>query len=207
MISRIRGVLEKVDENRVEIRTGDLVYEILVPVYLEIKLRQKKNQPVELFVQHYLEGGQSGSTMIPRLVGFSNETEREFFTFLIKVPGLGAKKVLKSMIVPPSEIARAIESEDKVSLANLPGMGKRTADKIIATLKGKVATFAAGTESSASASWGEMEEEAVMVLIQLSYKQSEAQALVRRIKKHEPELDGAEAIVKAVLKEVGSKAI
>ena len=94
-----------------------------------------------------------------------------------------------------------------MALADLPGMGKRTADKIVATLKGKVARFAAGTMPAAAGSWGEMEEEAAMVLVQLSYKRSEAEALVRGARKKDPGLDGAEAIVQAVLKEVGSKAM
>ena len=206
MISRIRGTLEGVSENRVEVRSGDLVYEVLVPAYLESVLRGQRDEPVELYVQHYLEGGPGGQAMVPRLVGFMSEAEREFYTFLVKVPGLGARKALKSMIVPPSEMARAIEQEDKIALGNLPGMGKRTADKVVAALKGKVAQFAVGAEPMTSVSWGEMEEEAVMVIIQLSYKRSEAEQLVRKAKKRDPGLDSAEAIVQAVFKKTGSKA-
>jgi len=208
LICRIRGVLESVSENRTEVACGDLVYEVLIPSYLEHALRPRKGEPIEFFVQHYIEGGASQSSMVPRLVGFMSESDREFYQRLVKVPGLGARSALKTMVIPPGELAGAIEREDRFALSNLPGVGKRTADKIIASLKGKVTEFAAATGAGpAGGPWTEMEEEALLVLLQLGYKRSEAEQLIRRAKKKRPDLDSAEALCQAVLREAGSGAV
>jgi len=206
LISRLRGIIESVSENRVEVSLSGIFYEVLIPTYLEQTLRSRKGDEVELFIQHYLEGGASHSNLAPRLVGFLSKDEREFYVHLIKVPGLGQRSVLKSMVIEPARLAEAIEREDKIALSNLPGVGKRTADKIIATLKGKVSQFAfePGAAIAPAGPWGENEEEAVEVLIQLSYKRSEAEQLVARAKQKSPELDTSEAMGQAVLKEVGS---
>ena len=75
MICRIRGILETVSENRVELRCGDLVYEVLIPSYLENLLRPRRGETVDFFIKHYLEGGPAISALIPRLVGFQSEAE------------------------------------------------------------------------------------------------------------------------------------
>ncbi len=208
MISRVSGILETVTENRVELRAGELVYEVMVPTYLENELRKSKGTEVELFVMHYLEGSHGGSALSPRLVGFLTEAEKMFYASLLKVPGLGARKALKTMVATPAEIASAIEREDRAALAQLPGMGGRTVDKVIASLKGKVLEFMAEAEARAHASsWGEMEEEAIEVLMQLAYKRNEAEQLVSRVRKKQPGLASSEEIVQAVFKETGSGAV
>lgn len=205
MISRLGGEVESVSENRVELRCGDVVYEVLVPSYLEERLRPRLGQRVELFVKHYLEGGPALSAFLPRLVGFENEAERDFYNLLVKVPGLGAKSALKCLVIPPGQVARAIEQEDKRSLAGLPGVGGRTAEKIIAALRGKAADFAApAAEKRPAAAREEPEEEAVAVLMKLAYRRAEAEELIRRVRKKYPEVSGTEEIVQAVLKDVGS---
>jgi len=196
-------------ENKAELACGDLVYEVLIPSYLGRDLRAKQGRQVELYVQHYLEGGSGHASMIPRLVGFMSEAERDFYLLLVKVPGLGARTALKAMIIPPGEMASAIEGEDKNALASLPGVGRRTADKIVASLKGKVLAFAIdkGAKREPSGPWTETEEEALMVLLQLQYKRSEAEQLIIRARNKNPGLDSAEALCQAVFREAGQKAL
>jgi len=205
----MKGLLERALDNRVELACGDLVYEVLVPSYLGRDLRAKQGQQVELFVQHYLEGGTGHGSMIPRLVGFMTEAERDFYLLLVKVPGLGARTALKAMIIPPGEMANAIEREDKNALSSLPGVGRRTADKIVASLKGKVLAFAIdqGAKREPRGPWTETEEEALMVLLQLQYKRAEAEQLIIRARQKNPGLDSAEALCQAVFKEAGQKAV
>jgi Holliday junction DNA helicase RuvA len=209
LISRVRGVLETVAENRIEVRSGDLSYEVLVPSYLEQELRTSRGDQVELYVQHYMEGGSSHANMMPRLVGFTSEADREFYAHLVKVPGLGSRSVLKSMAVPPAQMANAIEREDRIKLSGLPGVGKRTADKIIATLKGKVSEFAfgEGAPTGPAGPLGEVEEEAVEVLVQLAYRRNEAELLIAGARKKNPGLDSAESMVQAALRESGKGAL
>jgi len=207
MLSRLRGTIEGVSENRVEIRNGDLCYEVLVPSYLERELASARGETVELFVHHYLEGGPGAATMVPRLVGFVSAADREFYHQLIKVPGLGAKSALKTMLIPPGELARAIEGENKPALSALPGIGGRSADKIIATLKGKVGRFAVlGPDKIVpqGPALDEAGEEALAVLLKLAYRRPEAEELIRRARKKNPALAAAEEIISAVFREAGS---
>jgi Holliday junction DNA helicase RuvA len=205
----MKGLLERALDNRVELACGDIVYEVLVPSYLGRELRLKQGQQVEFFIQHYLEGGAGHGSMVPRLVGFMSEAEREFYLLLIKVPGLGARTALKAMIIPPGDMAGAIEREDKNALSSLPGVGRRTADKIVASLKGKVLEFAFDQEvkRESRGPWTEIEEEALMVLLQLQYKRAEAEQLIIRARNKNPDLASAEALCQAVFKEAGQKAI
>jgi len=206
LISRVRGMVESVSENRVEVRANEMVYEVLVPSYFENGLRGRRGEEVELFVHCYIEGGPGGGAMTPRLVGFATEADREFYLHLTKVPGLGSRTALKTMIVPPAEMSRAIEKEDRAALSGLPGVGKRTADKIIASLKGRLTRFLAGEDvvTVDKSGWGEVEEEAIEVLVQLAYKRSEAEELVARAMRRSPCLETSEEIVQSVFRQIGS---
>ena len=80
--------------------------------------------------------------LIPRLVGFLNQSDLEFFSMLTTVQGLSVKRSLKALTIPVKEMARAIELKNVSILKKLPEIGGKTAEKIIMELKGKVAKFA-----------------------------------------------------------------
>jgi Holliday junction DNA helicase RuvA len=70
------------------------------------------------------------------------EVEKEFFQYFISVEDIGPMKAVKAMNMPVRDIARAIESGDVAALRRLNGVGSRTAQKIVATLSGKMDKFA-----------------------------------------------------------------
>jgi Holliday junction DNA helicase RuvA len=78
----------------------------------------------------------------PVLIGFNHEVEKEFFQSFISVEDIGPLKAVKAMTLPVGEIARAIEDRDLEALGRLKGVGKRTAQKIVATLQGRMGKFA-----------------------------------------------------------------
>ena len=80
--------------------------------------------------------------MTPRLVGFLNIAEREFFELFCSVDGVGVKKALRAMVRPVREVATAIEEQDLKTLSTLPGVGPATAERIVAKLRRKVPKFA-----------------------------------------------------------------
>jgi Holliday junction DNA helicase RuvA len=82
------------------------------------------------------------SRLTPRLVGFLNPIEREFFELFCQVDGVGVKKALRSMVRPVQEVAALIEDQDAKGLAALPGIGPATAERVIAKLRRKVPKFA-----------------------------------------------------------------
>jgi Holliday junction DNA helicase RuvA len=89
--------------------------------------------------------------MIPRRIGFITEAELEFFELFCTVDKIGAKKALKAMGRPIKEMADAIQRQDVKWLTTMPGIGKQSAEQIIATLKNKVTRFAmAATPQAAS---------------------------------------------------------
>ncbi|SLM32948.1 Holliday junction ATP-dependent DNA helicase RuvA [Desulfamplus magnetovallimortis] len=81
----------------------------------------------------------------PVLIGFNSEDEKEFFQLFISVDAIGPLKAVKAMEKPVGHIARAIESKDVDFLSHLKGIGKRTAQKIVASLHGKVSRFVTGS--------------------------------------------------------------
>src|SRR5690348_10149737 len=146
MISHLRGRLTHMDLSgpSVEVDVAGLGYEVLVPLVLWPELEALRGEDgaeteVALFIFYHASANQP----VPVLVGFLRRAERDFFRKFTTVEGIGPAKAVKAMNVSISTIARAIEQEDRATLTRLPGIGARGADKIIATLRGKVIAEAA----------------------------------------------------------------
>src|SRR3954447_20754061 len=142
MISSLTGQLQRVDEDRVHLRVGPMVYEALVPASDVPLLQAGVGEEMTFHTIFYLEGDASGGSLEPRLVGFLRPDDKRFFEKFITVKGIGPKKALKALVHPAGEVAQAIESKDTRSLVGLPQIGKRMAELIVAELAGKVAEFA-----------------------------------------------------------------
>lgn len=142
MITQIEGELIRLTEEAATIQVGPLCFEILVPEYTRRQLQLLVRQRVVLHTIFYLEGGVNAGKLLPRLIGFLTEIEREFFDLLCSVDGMGAKKALRAMSHPVNEIATAIEQQDHRFLASLPGVGAATAERIVAKLRRKMPKFA-----------------------------------------------------------------
>lgn len=181
MIARIRGTVGEVRPGSVLLDVDDLTYEVFVPAVCVHELESRLGQRVTLFTLHYVEGNTSFGHLVPRLIGFLTEAERDFFVRYITVPGLGITKGLKSMTVPTAEIAAAIEARDATALARLPGIGRRTAEKAIAELHGKLRGFSIGhVEPAVTSVDSGVQTEAVEALTLLGYRRGEAEELVAR---------------------------
>ena len=142
MITRISGTLERVEPTAVEIGVGPVVHEVLVTELVRRSLQQKLGQPVVLHTLEYMEGNPTRGNLVPRLVGFLSEVEREFFELICEVDGVGVRKALRAIIRPVGEIAAAIEEQDAKSLSGLPGIGAATAERMIAKLRRRMPKFA-----------------------------------------------------------------
>ena len=123
--------------------------------------------------------------MTPRLVGFLEPLDREFFEAFTTVPGVGFMKALKCLVKPLSEIALAIERGDTAFLEELPFIGAKTAERIVTELRGKMTKFALARSVQPLAlekeSAAELKEEALAVLEQLEYSRPEARRMVEEI--------------------------
>lgn len=104
-----------------------------------------------------------------QLFGFLNEKDREVFTTLIGISGIGPKLGLAILSGMPAErFVEAIQNEDVTMLATIPGLGKKTASRLILELKGKLPSLDPGKASSSQVS--QEESDAISALVNLGYK-------------------------------------
>ncbi|MFL2664701.1 MAG: Holliday junction branch migration protein RuvA [Dehalococcoidia bacterium] len=188
MISFISGKVRKItqDPSVITIDNNGIGYDVNLPVYVYQSLISdniEKGSNIELEVYYHVTERQPK----PVLVGFRHPTEKDFFEKLIQVEGIGPLKAANALILAASNIALAIETEDVISLQKLPGIGSRAAQKIIATLKGKVTQTAlyrndnydeVTLESSKKLSQTVVSE-GIDALVSLGYRLPEAQSQVQ----------------------------
>ena len=191
MISEVTGevLYDRIRRNALLVRVNSLCYEVLVPSGIASRLRQaaesERPNPVTFYTIYYIDGGLGGGHLNPRLVGFLDPLDREFFEAFTTVPGVGYVKALKCLVRPLSEIAQAIERGDSRFLQGLPGIGPKMAERITMELRGKMAKFAlARAEEPLSVERdtdAELRLEALQVLEQLEYPRAEAHRTVAEI--------------------------
>ncbi|MEW6412346.1 MAG: Holliday junction branch migration protein RuvA [Candidatus Zixiibacteriota bacterium] len=208
MIGCIKGTLARITDDFALVENGGVYYEILLPsaVAERLKANGKVGSEIEFKTIYYIEAGDKKSNHYPKLVGFTSNIDREFFSLFTQVPGLGIKKALKSLILPIREIATAIETKDASTLNRLPGVGGRLADKIIAELHGKTSKFALSKTDEPLAkkedkkALGPIEHEAVEVLLQLQYRRQEAEEMVARVIKTAPKVSRVEELISLIFR-------
>lgn len=178
VIGYLEGTLLKIGEDRVLLLSNQVGYEVLVPAFVLDTLRAKNpGDPLSLFIYYQ----QTERQPKPVLIGFNEETEKEFFQFFISVGDIGPLKAVKAMTIPVQDIARAIETKDKARLQQLKGIGNRTAQKIIATLSGKLENFAltGRLEKLETPGSDEITKPVLEVLVsQLGHKPADARQLI-----------------------------
>ena len=198
MIARISGTLEAVTADRAVVAAGPVAYEVLLAPVTADALRPQVGRTVTLHTLQYFDGNPAYGQMVPRLVGFLSDTDRRFFVRYVSVQGIGIARGLRSLVIPVGRIARAIESRDAPFLAELPGFGRRTAEKVIAELCGKLEEFALEAVGAAGRTpETEAKREALTALMELGLARTEAaervEAALQRL--------GPEAAAEAILRE------
>ena len=204
MIVSIEGILERATPLSAVVSTGGIGYMVSIPVTTAGKLPQA-GETVKLHTHAvYREDSQA-------LYGFAHEEERDFFALLIeKVSGVGPKVGISMMSkLDLGSLIDAISSENAVLLAKTPGIGKKTAERVIIELKDKLAPFAQGRAELASASRADpsfsptspssSEEDVVLALVALGYKPAEASKAVSKAAERLGPKAATEALIKAAL--------
>jgi Holliday junction DNA helicase RuvA len=147
MITKITGVLNRVLDEEVRLQVGPLEYQVLVPEFVRRHVQSRVGEEITLHTSEYLDGNPMQGKVVPRLLGFSNEAELEFFDLFCTVDKVGTRKAIKALVRPIKEIADAIQRQDPKWLTTLPGVGAATAEQIVATLRRKVTKFALMAQS------------------------------------------------------------
>src|SRR5262245_9866078 len=142
MITKMAGILNRVLDEEVRLQVGPFEYQVLIPEFVRRQVQMMAGTEVAFHVLEYIEGSQNSSRWTPRRIGFQTEAELDFFELFCTVDKIGPKKPLKAMGRPVKESADAIARQDVKWLTTMPGIGKQTAEQIIATLRNKVTRFA-----------------------------------------------------------------
>jgi len=200
VITKITGKLVAVGDDAIGLAVGPMEYEVLVPGFVRTGLLTQVGRELTLCTIEYLEGNPAQGRLIPRLVGFETQTQRQFFDLFCSVDGVGVRKALKALVRPVSEIAQAIHSKDGAVLSSLPGIGDATADRIVAKLRRKVAEFAVGAEDAAPALEPGLAAEAIQLLVSLGHSEAEAKRLLADMIAAGVALDSVEDVVSHVYK-------
>lgn len=215
MITHLQGELARMDPGGplVEVDVAGVRYEVLVPAYLWQELQSIAGEgetpgAVGLHIVYHA----TANNPVPVLVGFLRRAERDFFRKFTSVEGIGPAKAVKAMNVSISTIARAIEQEDRATLTRLPGIGTRGADKIIASLRGKVVAEAALQDGGIAqpVDVSRLEEkrltsDAIETIMALGYPRQDARRWVEEAQTAEPTIATLEALTMAVLRRRGAE--
>ena len=182
MISYIKGEIVYNDAEGVIIENNGIGYRVIVPAFSAQKLCSQRG---EVIVHTYMSVREDGIT----LFGFASPEERELYEKLISVSGIGPKAAVSILgALTPSQLIAAIISADSAAIARAPGIGKKTAQRVILDLKDKLGSEAIaeafdGADAAAvsETAAGDDRSEAVEALVALGYTRSEALKAVSRV--------------------------
>ncbi len=206
MITFLSGTVRTLsrDPARAVVVAGGVGYEVVLPVFVYQELTAEgigEGDEAQFEIYYHVTDRQPR----PMLVGFRNTHERRFFEQLLEVEGIGPNRAAAALVFPPAVIARAIEKEDLALLQRLPGVGARGAQKMVATLRGKVAATAMSRPEAAPAmkpaQGGDVRSEAIAVLVNLGFRQAEAATKVDDALRQKPDLaSDVQALIRDVFK-------
>jgi Holliday junction DNA helicase RuvA len=208
MIGRIRGTLIEKLPPDVLIESAGVGYEIQMPMTSFYQLPEVGEEAT--VVTHFVvrEDAQL-------LFGFANKTERSLFRELIKANGVGPKLALTIMSgMSASQFIHCVSIEDVTALVKLPGVGKKTAERLVVEMKDrlqKLSVSADGNQGEALTSVTSEEtpllmpqssakDEALSALLALGYKSSQANLVMNKLK---AEGKSSEELIREALKAMG----
>jgi Holliday junction DNA helicase RuvA len=192
MIGRLRGILVSKQPPWLLVEVGGVGYELEAPMSTIYDLPGLGKEVTLL--THYAQKEDSVA-----LYGFLQEAERALFRNLQKVSGIGAKIALAVLSgVSTNDFARLVQAGDVVALTKIPGIGKKTAERIVVELRDRVDGMAASLPGAAPAGVPlDASGEATVALQQLGYKPAEVARLVQKVA---ADGDSAEAIIRKALR-------
>ncbi|MEZ4472406.1 MAG: Holliday junction branch migration protein RuvA [bacterium] len=171
MIGRLRGTLRQKLVEEVIVDVGGVGYAVHCPLSV-LEALPREGEPAELVIHTHVREDQLV------LYGFCDQDERALFRLLIGTTGIGPKLAMAALGGLSAErVARAIMDADVKALASIPGIGKRTAERIILELKEKVRTLAPGRPVSVPTAASHLDDLA-SALRNLGYPPREVEKLV-----------------------------
>jgi len=193
VIGRLRGILISKQPPSLLIEVGGVGYEVEAPMSTIYDL-PGLGKEVVLLIHHAVK--EDSIT----LYGFLREAERTLFRSLLKVSGIGAKIALAVLSgVSTDHFARLVQTGDVVALTKIPGIGKKTAERIVVELRDRLDGMSGAPGATPRATGAPLDAagEATVALQQLGYKPVEVSRLVQKVA---ADGDDAEAIIRKALR-------
>ncbi|MCL5774386.1 MAG: Holliday junction branch migration protein RuvA [Firmicutes bacterium] len=187
MIYHLEGIVDFAGKNLIVIDVGGVGYGAFVPErMLEKGIRH--GESLKLYTYTHVREDEIS------IYGFDSAADREIFKMIIQVSGIGPKIALSILSVLPAErFARTVQNEDSATLLKIPGIGKKTAQRIILEIKEKVKSLL--KEELESNPEDQIMEDAVSTLVGLGCTPHEAEHVVREARLKLPADAGLEKII------------
>lgn len=197
MIGRLTGILIEKQPPQIVLEAAGVGYEIDVPMSTFYEL------PV-LGAQAALFTHQAIREDAHLLFGFATRTERDTFRELIKISGVGPKIALAILSgMSADELALAIAGEDTVRLAKVPGIGKKTAERLVLELRGKLGSLSGSAPVPGKAlpsALPSARQDILHALLALGYNEREAAAALKLVPEEAGVNDGIRLALKSLAK-------
>jgi holliday junction DNA helicase RuvA len=203
MIAALTGTLRRIEENRAYLEAGPILYELLFPAADLAELQAALGAETTFHTIFYMAGDPSRGGLDPTLIGFLRPKDKKFFELFTTVKGIGPRRALRALSVSVGEMATAIESKDTKFLVQLPEIGKRTAEQIVAELAGKLKEFAGAIDDRTGRPVSrrtDVEEDAIAALMSLGERRGDAEMLLDRAKQGAPNLKTTDLLLREMLR-------
>lgn len=194
MITFLEGALVEKEPTRVAVNVQGVGYEVFIPLSTYDRL-PTRGAPVRLLTYEHVREDTHA------LYGFSTEEERRLFLLLIGVTGIGPRLALAALSgLSVRDLTAAIAQADVKRLSSVPGIGKRTAERMIVELRHRLTAAEAMEALTGAASESDARlRDAILALISLGYKQAEARKMIQAtLSKITPEASVEEIVRKAL---------
>jgi Holliday junction DNA helicase RuvA len=177
MIAHLRGRLLTKHPNQVVIETGGVGYEVNISVPTFSELPASGSEVALLIHTHVRED-------LIALYGFLHPAEKQLFEKLMTVSGIGAKLAITILSgMAADEMAGAIRGNDVARLTRIPGIGKKTAERMVLELRDKLPA-PTGTSSAAVPVMSATEEDVLSALLNLGYQRAAAEKILATVVKN-----------------------
>lgn len=185
MIARLTGSIAEREERSIILDVQGVGYRVKVLTSLREKV--KRGDRVSLRVHHHVTGDTE------ELFGFATKEDLTFFELLLTVPSVGPRTALNILdVAPPATLSQAVTEGDTTLLTKVSGVGRKTAERILVELKGKIASLPSVYLP------GALQHEIITALTSIGYAPNHARELVGKLP---ASISSVEEAVRAVLQE------
>lgn len=178
MIAHLRGKLLSKSPQTAVVEAGGVGYEATISIPTFTALPAEGNEVSLLIYTHVREDALA-------LFGFTTATEKRLFEKLLSISGIGPKLAVTVLSgLPPERLIAAIHAQDHATLTRIPGVGKKTAERIVLELKDKLQELAPAVGTSTATP---VAEDVLSALVNLGYQRASAQKGVEAAMARDPE--------------------